>query len=78
MKFVQIQDPVEFVSIEIRIPTPAPEDPDTFLVLKSMNVKDEGKAFDRASWELRQLREHGFNASAWKVSRAQVNEMLNI
>jgi len=78
MRFVEIQDPVEYTSIEVRIVSP--NDLNLFLVVKSFKVsKDdiEERKIERAMFELDQLRSAGFEASIWRVSKAVVNDRLD-
>ena len=78
MRFVEIQDPVEFTSYEVRIQSP--NDEKTFLVITSRKVeKNDPKELMVANYTARDvdvLKAEGFDASAWKVSKAVVNERI--
>ena len=78
MRFVEIQDPVEFASFEVRIR--CPKDENLYLVVTSRSIGKSPGSEDKARYygdrDVENLQCVGFDASLWRVSKAVVNEKI--
>jgi len=80
MRYVHLDQNVEYVTRELRLATP--NDPDTFVVLRSFRLCDsehiDGRKTSNLMRDAEELGANGFDASVWEVSRQQLCNRLGV
>lgn len=79
MRFIHLDENVEYISHELRLATP--NDPNTFVVLRSFKLADVEHIDERKTHGLtrdaEELRSRGFDSSVWEVSRQHLCKPLD-